>query len=124
MTKTAVVVFSDPKSGSDEALGRLLNALILTHELRTDGAEVDLIFQGAGSRWPEVVSKPDHPADELYAAVKDRAVICGGCADVFGATEGATATGLDLVRDRDIPGTTGVADLSKYLGGDTRLVSF
>lgn len=124
MSKTAVVVFSDPSSGTDEALGRLLNALILTHELKEDRQEVDLLFQGAGSRWPAEISKADHPAHGLYAAVKDRAVICGGCADVFGATEGAEAAGLELIRERDIPGTSGVADLSRYLTGDTRLVTF
>ena len=124
MTKTAVVVFSDPASGSDEALGRVFNALILTHELKENGADVDLVFQGAGARWPEVASKADHPAHGLYEAVKDRAVICGGCADVFGATEGAVASGLKLVRERDIPGTTGVADLSRYLAEGARVVSF
>lgn len=124
MTKTAVVVLSDPASGSDEALGRVFNALILTHELKEDGADVDLVFQGAGARWPEVASKVDHPAHGLYEAVKDRAVICGGCADVFGATEGAVASGLKLVRERDIPGTTGVAGLSRYLADGARVVSF
>lgn len=124
MTKTAVVVFSDPASGSDDALGRVFNALILTHELKEDGADVDLVFQGAGARWPEVASKAGHPAHGLYEAVKDRAVICGGCADVFGATEGAVASGLKLVRERDIPGTAGVADLSRYLADDAHVVSF
>lgn len=122
--KTAVIVFSDPASGSDEALGRLFNALILTHELKEDGSDVDLLFQGAGSRWPAEVSKADHPAHGLYEAVKDRAVICGGCADVFGATEGAEASGLKLVRERDIPGTNGVADLSRYVASDARVVAF
>ena len=124
MTKTAVVVFSDPKSGTEEALGRLFNALILTHELKENGDDVDLVFQGAGSRWPEIAGQGDHPAHALYEAVKDRAVICGGCADVFGATEGATASGLSLVRERDVPGTSGVIDLSRYVTDGARIVSF
>lgn len=124
MTKTAVVVFSDPASGSDEALGRLFNAMFLTHELKEKGEEVDLIFQGAGARWPGEVAKPDHPGHALYDAVKDRAVICGGCADVFGAADAASSTGLELVREKDIPGTTGVIDLSKYLADGARIVSF
>lgn len=125
MSKTAIVVFSDPKSGSEEALGRLFNALFLTHEMKERGEDVGLIFQGAGARWAGEVTKGDHAAHALFEAVKDRVVgVCGGCADVFGATAEAEASGLALVRERDIPGTTGVLDLSKYVTGDARLVTF
>lgn len=125
MSKTAIVVFSDPKSGGEEALGRLFNAMFLTLELKDKGQEVALIFQGAGARWPAEVVKPQHPAHALYAAVQDKvAGVCGGCADVFGATEGAKATGLPLVRDHQIPGTTGILDLSRYLDQGYRLATF
>lgn len=125
MSKTAVIVFSDPATGSEEALGRLFNALFLTLELKEKGREVALIFQGAGSRWPAELAQPAHPANALYQAVIDRvAGICGGCADVFGATEKAQSTGLALVRDRAIAGTTGVLDLSRYLDEGFGLVTF
>ncbi len=118
MTKTAIVVFSDPKPGSDAALGRLFNALFLTYEPKDKGQDVLLIFQGAGARWPAEVTKPVHPAKTLYNAVADKvAGVCGGCADVVGATAGVPATGRALVRDKSIPGTTGVLDLSRYLDG-------
>ncbi|MGE0563274.1 MAG: DsrE family protein [Pseudolabrys sp.] len=125
MSKTAVVVFSDPKAGTEEALGRLFNAMFLTYELKGKGEDVALIFQGTGARWPAEIAKTDHPANALYQAVADRVVgVCGGCADVFGATEGAQATGLPLVRDKKIPGTSGILDLSRYLDDGYRLVSF
>ncbi len=125
MTKTAIVVFSDPNSGSEEALGRLFNALFLTLELKDKDRDVALIFQGAGTRWPAVVTKPDHPAYALYYAVADKvAGVCGECADVFGATAGALATGLPIVRERAVPGTTGIIDLSRYLDGGYRLLTF
>jgi DsrE/DsrF-like family len=125
MSKTAIVVFSDPKAGGEEALGRLFNAMFLTLELKEKGQEVAMIFQGTGARWPAEVIKHDHPAHALYHAVADKvAGVCGGCADVFGATEAATATGLPLVRDRQIPGTTGILDLSRYLDDGYRLVPF
>jgi hypothetical protein len=60
MSKTAVVVFSDPKAGSDEALGRLFNALFVTYELKEKKQEVALIFQGAGTRWAAEVANPKH----------------------------------------------------------------
>jgi len=125
MTKTAIVVFSDPAGGGEEALGRLFNALFLTLELKEKGREVALIFQGAGARWPAELAPPAHPAHALFQAVSDRvAGICGGCADVFGATEKAQSTGIALVRERAIPGTTGVLDLSRYLDQGFALATF
>ena len=125
MSNTAIVVFSDPKSGSDEALGRLFNALFLTHELKEKGEKVGLIFQGAGARWAAEVVKPDHPAHAIFKAVEDKVLgVCGGCADVFGATKEAEASGLRLVHEEEIPGTTGVLDLSRYVADGMRLVTF
>lgn len=125
MSKTAIVVFSDPKAGGEDALGRLFNALFLTLELKEKGQEVELAFQGAGSRWPGEVAKPSHPANALYNAVRDKAAgVCGGCADVFGAAESAEGAGLKLIRERAIPGTTGILDLSRYLDAGWRLVTF
>lgn len=123
--KTAIVVFSDPKSGSEEALGRLFNALFLTYELKHKGRDVALILQGTGVRWASEIVKPNHPAHEIYKAVEDKlAGVCGGCADVFGATQAVEAAGVTLVRQADIPGTTGVIDLSQYLDDGWRMVAF
>jgi hypothetical protein len=125
MSKTAVVVYSDPKSGSEEALGRLFNALFVTYELKEKNQEVALIFQGAGVRWASELVKPDHPAHALYAAVQDRvAGVCGGCADVFGATQDAKAAGAKLVYEKAIPGTSGIVDLSKYIGDGYQVLNF
>lgn len=125
MTKTAIIVYSDPKSGTDEALGRLFNALFLAYELREKKEDVALIFQGAGVRWAAELVDPDHPAHALFEAVRDTVVgVCGGCADVFGATAEAEASGLALVRTRAIPGTNVIVDLSAYLDAGYRLITF
>jgi sulfur relay (sulfurtransferase) complex TusBCD TusD component (DsrE family) len=125
MHKTAIAVFSDPKAGSDEALGRLFNAMLVAYELKEKNQDVALIFQGAGTRWASEVVKPDHPAHALYQAVADKVVgVCGGCADVFGAAEGAQASGVAVLREKAIPGTSGVIDLSKYLDDGYRLLTF
>lgn len=124
MSKTAIVVFSDPKAG-EEALGRVFNAMFLTLELKEKGREVALIFQGAGTRWPAHLVKPDHPANALYNGVRDKvAGVCGGCADVFGASEGLKGVDLKIVRDKAIPGTNGILDLSRYLDEGYRLIAF
>jgi len=125
MNKTAIIIYSDPKSGSEEALGRVFNALFLAYELIEKNQETAIIFQGAGTRWPAELVKPGHPAHALYEAVKGAiAGVCGGCADVFGATEDARKTGLKLDYEKAIPGTPGILDVSAYLDQDYRLVTF
>ena len=125
MSKTAIVVLSDPKAGSEEALGRLFNAMFVAYELKEEGKEVALIFQGAGVRWVSEITKPDHMAHALYEAVKDTVVgVCGGCADVFGATADVKATGLPLIHEKIIPGTSGIINLSRYLDEGYRLLTF
>lgn len=125
MSKTAIVVLSDPKAGTEEALGRLFNALFLAYELKEKGRGVAVIFQGAGTRWVSEIVKADHPAHPLYKAIESTVVaVCGGCADVFGATAAIEATGVALVREAQIPGTTGVVDLSRYLDEGYRLIPF
>lgn len=125
MSKTAIVVFSDPKSGGEEALGRLFNAMFVAYELKQKKQDVALIFQGAGVRWASEVAKSDHPANPLYNAVRDKVVgVCGGCADVFGATDSATAAGFATVRELQMPGTAGILDLSTYLDKGYRLLTF
>ncbi len=124
MDKTAIVLFSDP-AGGDEAVGRLFNALFLAWELKQAGREVAVILQGAGVRWAAEITRPEHPAHGLYAALADEfAGVCGGCADVFGATAAVAATPLPIRREIDIPGVGAVIDLSRYLADGWRLVTF
>lgn len=125
MSKTAIVVYSDPKAGSEEALGRLFNALFVAYELKEKKQEVALIFQGAGVRWPTELVQPDHPAHALYGAVKDTVVgACRGCAAVFGATAGIEAAGVALVGEKAFPGLSGIVDLSEYLDQGYRVLTF
>lgn len=124
MRKTAIVLFSDPKAGTEEALGRLFNALFLTYDLKARGQDVALLFQGAGIRWATELAKADHPAGPLFRTVQDKvAGVCGGCADVFGDAEEVQATGLPVGRDLQIPGTRGVISLAEYLGQGYTLVA-
>ncbi len=110
--KAAIVVLSDPKSGSDESLGRLFNALAATYDFKQRGDEVTLLFQGAGTRWIGEVSKSDHPAHTLFKDVEDKvAGVSCGCADVFGGTEDAQSSGLSLIKDNPVPGTSGLPSL-------------
>jgi hypothetical protein len=122
--KFAVVIVSDPKGG-DEALGRAFNGLALAAEAQGRGDEVEVVFAGAGTRWPPELSKLGHPAHALYDAV--RPVIAGascGCAAVFGASEGVSACGLEPLKDYALPGTPGLASLRRYLTGGWQTMVF
>lgn len=50
--KAAITVMSDPKMGSEEALGRVFNALAAAYDFKQQGDEVTVLFQGAGHGRP------------------------------------------------------------------------
>ena len=122
--KTAIVIMSDPKSG-DEALGRVFNALAVAQASLQAGDDVEVVFNGAGTRWPEQLSKLTHPAHALYQAVREavKGASCG-CAAVFGATQGIEACGLPLLKDRALAGTPGISDLHQYLASGWNTLVF
>jgi hypothetical protein len=123
--KTAVIVYSDPKNGSEESLGRVFNALAATYDFKQQGDEVTLLFQGAGTRWVGELSKKDHPAHELYESVRDKvAGVSCGCAAVFGATAEVEKQGLDLIKDNAVPGTTGLPSLRKLVSDGYTILNF
>jgi hypothetical protein len=113
--KLSIFVLSDPRGG-EEALGRLFNALAFAAEADKSGDDVEVLFQGAGTRWPGELKKLDHPARGLYDAV--RPLVKGasrGCAAVFGATFDLQACGVPLVADHALPGTPGLGSLRRPL---------
>ncbi len=123
--KAAIVVLSDPKSGSEESLGRLFNALASAYDFKQRGDEVALLFQGAGTRWIGEVSKAGHPAHDLFEAVKDTvAGVSCGCSDVFGASEEVQKSGFELIKDNPVPGTSGLPSLQKYTADGYTVLTF
>ncbi len=119
--KTAIIVLSDPKNGSEESLGRVFNALAAAYDFKNAGQEVSVLFQGAGTRWPEVLEKQDHPAHDLFEAVADtiQGVSCA-CADVFGAD----TSGYELIKDNSVPKTTGLPSLSNLQAQGYNVLTF
>ena len=84
MKKTAIVILSDPKSSSEESLGRVFNALASAYDFKTQGEEVKILFQGTGTRWPEHLNNPDHMFHALYKKVEDKIEgISSGCANAL-----------------------------------------
>jgi hypothetical protein len=116
--KAAIIVLSDPRGGSEESLGRVFNALASAYDFKQKGDDVTILFQGAGTRWAGELGKKDHPAHELFEAVRDRvAGVSCGCAEVFGATADAEQNGFDLIKDNAVPKTSGLPSL-RNLGSE------
>ena len=123
--KAAIIVLSDPKSGSEEALGRVFNALAAAYDFKQQGDEVTVRFQGTGTRWIGELSKAEHPAHELFEAVKEQvAGVSCGCADVFGVNEEAEKSGFELIKDNPVPGTSGLASLRKLAADGYTVLTF
>lgn len=112
--KLAIVIASDPKNG-EESVGRAFNALALAAEGMQKGDQVEVVFVGAGTRWPAEATRLGHPLHGLYSQVRSsvKGASCG-CADVFGAAAGVEACGLPKLKDHAMAGTTGLASLRRY----------
>ena len=125
MNKTAIFIFSDPNNGGDEALGRAFNGLAAAYDIKQSGGEVSITFQGAGTRWPALITQEDHPLNNLYNLVKSNiAGLSCGCADVFEASEDAQASGFQVIQENLVPGTTGLASFGKLLKFNTTILNF
>jgi hypothetical protein len=122
--KIAIIILSDPKAG-DEALGRVFNGLAVAHESLQRADEVEVVFQGAGTRWPEELAKVSHPANGLYNSVRESVKgVSRACAAVFGATAGVEACRLPLLNGKSLAGTPGLSDLHRYVAGGWHTLIF
>jgi len=123
--KVSIVIFSDPKTGSEEALGRVFNGLAAAYDFKHAGDDVSVVFQGTGARWISELNKKDHPAHALFESVKDRvAGVSCGCADVFGGSEDAQQSGFDLIKNNPIPGTSGMSSFRKHVSEGSTVLTF
>ena len=123
--KTAIVILSDPAADTQEGLGRLFNGLAAAYDFKQAGAEVQILFHGTATRWPAVLADDTHPAHGLYREVADTvAGVSCACAEVFGASEGVATTGLELITDNPVPGTTGLPSLAQLTRDGFQILTF
>lgn len=98
MSKLAIFVFADTES--KEGLGRVVNALETAKEFKNQ--DVQLYFDGTGTKWPAELAKENHIAHELYESVRGKlAGACSFCAGAFGATESVKKTNVHLISEFD-----------------------
>ena len=123
--KAAIVVLSDPQSGSEEALGRVFNALAAAYDFKRRGDDVSILFHGTGTRWIGTLSDSEHPAHQLFEEVKDTvAGVSCACADVFGATDDVEKSGFELITDNPVPDTPGLPSLQKLTAEGYTILTF
>jgi hypothetical protein len=123
--KAAIIIFSDPTHGGEEALGRAFNGLATAYDFKQHGTEVAVYFQGTGTRWAGIVSQQDHVLHALYSAVSDTiAGVSCGCAEVFGAREAAEKSGFELVTDNRVPCTSGLPSIAQLTAQGYTIFTF
>jgi hypothetical protein len=98
MNKVAILVLADTETHGD--LGRVVNAMMTAREFKEAGDDVELIFDGAGTRWPGILADPGHKSHRLFEQVED--VIsgaCGFCARAFEAEEAVKQAEVGLLEE-------------------------
>lgn len=123
--KAAIIIFSDPTHGGEEALGRAFNGLAAAYDFKQKNMDVAIYFQGTGTRWVSHLNKVGHPLYQLYSAVSD--VVAGvscGCADVFGARDEAEVNGFALVTNNSVPGTSGLTSYARLASDGYTIFNF
>jgi hypothetical protein len=100
MAKAAIVILAGTE-GHDN-VGRLVNGLEAAKEFaETDGDEVEVIFDGAGTEWIPELEDEDSDYHELYLAVRDDAAVCDFCAGAFGVGDAVDDAGVVRLDDHD-----------------------
>lgn len=94
--KIAIVVLADTETHED--LGRVVNAMVTALDFKEAGDDVQLIFDGGGTRWPSVLSDPDHTAHHVFEKVRDTVKgACDYCAEAFEVTQEVQEAGVKLL---------------------------
>jgi hypothetical protein len=94
MARISAVVLADTETHGE--LARVLNALALVQEAAEAGDEVELVFDGAGTKWIPELAHSDHKLHELFESVRPHiAGACAFCVNAFEVNEG--------VRQADVP---------------------
>ena len=98
MAQAAIVILTGTEG--HESAGRLVNGLEAAKEFaETDGDDVELIFDGAGTQWIPELEDEDHDYHELYRAVRDDAAACDYCSGAFGVADAVADSGVVALDD-------------------------
>ncbi|WP_251328564.1 FAD-dependent oxidoreductase [Haloplanus pelagicus] len=118
MTKAAVIILAGTEG--HENVGRLANGLEAAKEFaETDGDEVELIFDGAGTQWIPELEDEDSDYHELSQAVRDDTSVCDYCSGAFGVEDAVAEAGLVTFDDHD-----GHPSIRSLVDDDYEIITF
>lgn len=118
MEKVLILILS--ASDTHGKLGRAVNALKITKELKEAGDDVKIIFDGAGTEWIGKLAPSNHRASPLYEAVEDKIVgACGFCSKAFGVKEEVEEAGVPFLDAYDQH-----PSIRKYIADGYQVITF
>ena len=118
MVKAAVVILAGTEGHAN--LGRLVNGLETAREFaETDGDEVELIFDGAGTQWIPELEDEDSDYHDLYAAVREDASACDYCSSAFGVEDAVADAGVVTLDDHE-----GHPSIRSLVDDDYEIITF
>lgn len=98
MAKISVVILADIETHGD--LGRLANALSIAKEASEAGDDVEIVFDGAGTRWIPELSKDDNKLRPTFERLRGHiAGACEFCSAAFGVTDEVRAAGIRFLSE-------------------------
>lgn len=118
MAKAAIVILAGTESHADK--GRVVNGLEAAKEFaETDGDDVELVFDGAGTQWVPELEDADHEYHGLYQAVRDDMAVCDYCAGAFGVGDAVEDAGVETLDEND-----GHPSIRSLVDDDYEVVTF
>lgn len=100
MVKAAIVLLADVDT--DEGVGRMVNSLETAKKFAENPEDdLELVFDGTGTRWIPELENEDHDFHDLYAAVEGDASACTFCSDAFGVADAVGESNVPLVDEYD-----------------------
>lgn len=118
MANAAIVILAGNESPAD--YGRLANGLEAAKEFaETDGDEVEVIFDGAGTQWIPELENEETKYYELYEAVRDKVSVCDYCADAFDVADVVDEAGLETLAEYE-----GHPSIRNLVADDYEIITF
>lgn len=100
MAKAAIIILTGTESHADR--GRLVNGLETAKEFEeTEGDEVELIFDGAGTQWIPKLEDGSNDYHDLYRTVREDTSVCDYCAGAFGVADAVADAGVVTLDGHD-----------------------
>lgn len=118
MAKAAIVILAGTESHADQ--GRVVNGLEAAKEFaETEGDDVDLIFDGAGTQWVPELDDEDHEYHDLYQTVRDDMAVCDYCAGSFGVGDAVEDAGITTLDENE-----GHPSIRSFVDDDYEIITF